>query len=119
MGEEGARGPPTKEFNQKTKQLHGSVALKRGDVGRRGPKFKRFLFVLFWAYCHRCGVLPSAQERVDLTSTLSALQCQEVCLTVCKYLDASTLPLAARGAALLCSLRPLSARSSFQHLRPR
>lgn len=84
-----------KEFSPETKQLYGTEGLKRGDGGRRGPKFKRFLFVLFWAYCHRCGVLPSAQEGVDLTSTLSALQCQEVCLTVCKYLDASTLPLAA------------------------
>lgn len=44
---------------------------------------------------------PSAQEGVDLTSTLSAWQCQEVCLTVCKYLYVSTLPLPARGAALL------------------
>lgn len=118
-GGEGARGPPTKEFNQKTKQLHGSVALKRGDGGRRGPKFKRFLFVLFWTYCHHCGVLPSAQEGVDLTSTLSHLQCQEVCPTVCKYLDASMLPLLDRGAAPFCSLRPFSTRGSFQHLRPR
>lgn len=96
-GGEGAQGDGNWRNSQKPNSSRATWPWKR-RWWKKGPKFKHFLFVLFWVHCH---CMASAQEGVDLTSTLSGWQCQEVCLTVCKYLYVSTLPLAAQGAALL------------------
>lgn len=50
-GEREHGGEKLKEFT-KTKQLQSSIAVKE-EMVEKGPKFKHFLFVLFWAHCHR------------------------------------------------------------------
>lgn len=50
---EGAQGEGNWRNSPKLNSFRTPYSWKRGDGGRRGPKFKHFLFVLFWAHCHR------------------------------------------------------------------
>lgn len=70
---------------------------------KKWPKFKHFLFVLFWAHCHHMAFSLLHRKEWIWHQRSWAWQCQEVCLTVCKYLCMSTFPLLAHGVAR-CSL---------------